>query len=464
MPTLSKLYGFLFALSLALISPWGENRGEIWTNPKVLVVFLITLLNCLVSFHAYTNCSLFIGNTWKIGLEFWIIFLGLGLISTILSPFPLHSLWGNSVLGDGWIYWVLIGIFTLSNSLVLQLHPALFRAQLYGVLVGGLVVSLSIIPQMFDWRIDYTITSGQITSFNPQRLASSIWKSQMPIGLYSNRGHTAFVIATTAILSILANLWKWISPIIFKPIFSILLFTLILTQTRAGILAFLISAAYLILRCDQKSRAHLISSLFSKSVSGFRITLIIICSISLVNFTRLLDFAKQAKVDFFSINHLETVSKGRFHLLNLGFKGIAEKPLLGWGFDGLGIAFPHIGDWTGIHKAYLINNIPVDKVLSLGDFTFSYEGVDGSLHLGMLLTNKAHNLIIDSILSIGMIGFISVLMLFGFFIWNASKSILWGIEAVSIVYIIYTLFWFESAQYSHLFWWSLCFWNKSVDT
>lgn len=224
------------------------------------------------------------------------------------------------------------------------------------------------------------------------------------------------------------------------------------------------SAAYLILRYDQKSRGHLILSLFSKSVSRFRITLIIICSIGLINFTRLLDFAKQSKVDFFSINHLETVSKGRFHLLNLGLKGITEKPLLGWGFDGLGIAFPHIGDWTGIHKAYLIDNIPVGKVLRLGDFTFSYEGVDGSLHLGMLLTNKAHNLIIDSVLSIGMIGFISGLMLFGFFIWNTSKSILWGIEAVSIVYIIYTLFWFESAQYSHLFWWSLCFWNKSIDT
>lgn len=462
MLALSSLYSFLFALSLTLINPWGENRGEIWTQPKILTVSLITILNCLVSLYAYLKRSISIGSAWKIGLGLWIIFLGSGLISTILSPFPLRSLWGNSALGDGWIYWVLIGIFVVSNSLVLQVNPTLFRFQLYGILAGGLITSISIVPQVFDWRIDYTITSGQVTSFNPHRLVSSIWQSHMPIGLYSNRGHTAFVVATTAIISVLAALWRWINPITFISFFLILSFTLILTQTRAGILAFLVSAIYLTLRCYQTSRPCLTLSLFSKTISRFK-SILIIFFLSLTSFATLLSFTKFSKMDFFSMNYLETVSKGRFHLLNLGLKGIAEKPFFGWGFDGLGIAFPHIGDWTSFHKEYLMDSSPVSKVLRVDDFTFSYEGADGSLRLGILLTNKAHNLIIDNALSIGMIGLIASFILFAFFIWNTSKSMLWGIEAVSIVYIIYTFFWFESAQYSHLFWWSVSFWNKSVD-
>jgi len=459
---LSKLYSFLFALSLTLINPWGETRGEIWTNPKVLTVFLITLLNCLIVLHTYINRHLFISKIWKIGLGLWIIFLGVGLFSTILSPFPSRSLWGNSVLCDGWIYWALIGILVLSNSLVLQAHPTLFCSQLYGVLAGGLINSISTIPQLLDWRIDYTITSGQITTLNSQRLVSSIWKTHMPIGLYSNRGHTAFVIATTAIISVLASSWGLIRSFVFVLIFSILISTLIFTQTRAGMLAFLVSIIYLaLLYFYQKSRKRLRILSFIESVSRLRTTLVFIFSIALASFASLLGFAQYSKFNFPLMSYLETFSKGRFHLLSLGLEGIIERPFLGWGFDGFGIAFPHVGDWTGVHKAYLVDNTPINKVLGLGDFTFSYEGVDGHLHLGILLTNKAHNLIIDNALSLGIIGLIASFSLLGFFVWNTFKSAIWGIEALAIVYVVYTFFWFESAQYSHLFWWGLCFWSRS---
>lgn len=90
-------------------------------------------------------------------------------------------------MGDGLLYWLLIAIFTLSNNLLLKLHPELFRSQLQGLIIGGVILALSIFPQVINWRIDYTATSGQL--FQSHILASTIFKNHQPIGLYSHRGH-----------------------------------------------------------------------------------------------------------------------------------------------------------------------------------------------------------------------------------------------------------------------------------
>lgn len=63
-------------------------------------------------------------------------------------------------MGDGWLYWLLISIFSLTNRLLLKLHPELFRCQMRGLLIGGAVVAVSVFPQVVNWQIDYTATSG----------------------------------------------------------------------------------------------------------------------------------------------------------------------------------------------------------------------------------------------------------------------------------------------------------------
>jgi hypothetical protein len=45
---MTYLYTLLFSLSIILINPWGASRGSIWTQPKVFVVLLITLLNLAI--------------------------------------------------------------------------------------------------------------------------------------------------------------------------------------------------------------------------------------------------------------------------------------------------------------------------------------------------------------------------------------------------------------------------------
>lgn len=459
MPILSTLYGFVFALSLIWINPWGVNRGEIWTEPKVTAVSLITLLNCLVILEAYRNRSLVISSRWKVGLRLWAVFTGVGLASTLLSPFPGRSLWGQSVLGDGWIYWVLIGTFVLSNALVLQLHPTLFRSQLYGLLAGGLITALSIFPQIIDWRIDYTITSGQVNLFNSQRLESTVWQSHMPIGLCSNRGHTAFILATTATLSLLSAFWKWINTTTAALLCLTLAIGLLFTETRSGMLAFLIATAYLVLRFHFR---HPRFKTFFLPVKQ----LVKLSYFGIAGYIAHAAFAVFSKNEIFpisSVASLENLSSGRLHLFNLALKGIAERPFLGWGFNGFGIAFPMIADWTGSHKGYLIDKVPIHKIHRLNDFTFDYIGTDKSLHFGIIFTNKAHNLLLDTTLSVGIAGLISYFILLVFFVWSASMTEFRGIEAILLVYLIYTFFWFESAQFSHLLWWALSIGATSRD-
>ena len=170
---MKHIYTVLFSLSIVLINPIGKMRGEIWTQPKLFVILLICIFNVLILWEE--RDSLTIPQSWKINRLLWEIFLGIGLISTITSPFPLRSLFAQEQMGDGLLYWLLIAIFTLSNNLLLRLYPELFRSQLQGLIIGGVILALSIFPQAINWRIDYTATTGQL--FQSHILASTILKT-----------------------------------------------------------------------------------------------------------------------------------------------------------------------------------------------------------------------------------------------------------------------------------------------
>ncbi|MEG3972021.1 hypothetical protein QUA00_31035 [Microcoleus sp. T2B6] len=227
---MKTLYTILFALSIILINPWGSSRGLIWTSPKVLIIWLIVGVNLALLWEQ--RKALTIPRQWKISLILWTIFLSIGAISTLQSPFPLTSFFGQDQMGDGWLYWLLIAAFTLSNSLLLTIHPQLINSQFQGLLIGGTILSLSIFPQIIDWRIDYTATMGQIIRADVN--VSSIFQGQQPIGLYSHRGHAAIVLA----LIIITALVGWFSRFITTKLTAITLIltvpALLLTSTRSA--------------------------------------------------------------------------------------------------------------------------------------------------------------------------------------------------------------------------------------
>lgn len=404
-------------------------RGEIWTQPKVFFILLICIFNVLILWEE--RDALKLPHNWKISGLLWGIFLTAALLSTINSPFPLRSLFGQEQMGDGLLYWLLIAIFALSNNLLLRLHPELFRFQLQGLIIGGIILALSIFPQAINWRIDYTATSGQL--FQSHILASTIFKNHQPIGLYSHRGHASFVLAACSIITLFGWQKKIINQRNSVIALTLIIPALLLTQTRAGIIAFIIGFVYWIYQSGFNNRhrnriivcACLVSLLFVGAVSA----------------TRQLAFNNKSNFDKTTV-FIKYVSSDREMLWERAIRGISMRPLFGWGMNGFGTVYP-----------YIHHGEPVDKVLRLGDFSFDYQNKNGEVKRKQLPTVKAHNLILDTTLSVGILGLISYSTLFVFCFWQVLKSPLNGIEAVLIVYLAFTFTWFECAQFSHIAWW-----------
>jgi O-antigen ligase len=325
-------------------------------------------------------------------------------------------------MGDGWLYWVLIAMFSLSNTLLLRLHPQLIRPQLKGLIIGGVIVAISIFPQVIDWRIDYTATMGQL--IKPNILASTIFQGQQPIGLYYHRGHAAFVLAAVEILLLVSWRWGWISTRSVTLLGSIILLALLLTQTRQAIIALFIATTFLLGRKHYKVLIP--------------VALVCLLIISLATTTRRIN----------NLPLIKQLTSDRIYLWEQASRGISKRPLLGWGFDGFGIAYP-----------YLLNPEKTPKIVRLGDFSFDYLDEKEQIRTIALPTAKAHNLILDTTISVGIIGLFVYISLFSFSLWQIINSPWRGIEAIAIVYLVFTFTWFECAQFSHLAWWALSLWE-----
>jgi O-antigen ligase len=397
-------------------------RGEIWTQPKVFTILLICILNGLNLWEERENLKL--PQSWKVSKLLWEIFLGIGLISTLISPYLIRSLLGQEQMGDGLLYWLLIAIFTLSNALLLRIYPELARSQLIGLIIGGVILATSIFPQVINWHLDYTATSGQLIQSNI--LASTIFQGHQPIGLYSHRGHASFVLAAVAIITLVGWQWKWINTSSAAIAGIFIIPALLLTQTRAGLLALMVAIAYLL---GRKHYKFIIPA-----------TLACLFVIGITTTTRQID----------KLPIIKQITSDRVYLWELATRGIQKHPLLGWGMNGFGTAYPEIR-----YRSELAN------VVRLGDFTFDYKHRDGRILTAQLPTVKAHNLILDTIFSVSLLGLIPYVALLGLCLVQIINSPYRGIEAVAIAYFAYTFTWFECAQLTHIAWWGLSFFSMS---
>ena len=120
----------------------------------------------------------------------------------------------------------------------------LINSQFQGLLIGSIILSLSIFPQIIDWRIDYTATMGKL--IREDVLASSIFIRQQPIGLYSHRCHAAIVLALTAITGIVGWFWRFTNTKLTAITLILTVPALLLTSTRSAIVALIVACAYLL--------------------------------------------------------------------------------------------------------------------------------------------------------------------------------------------------------------------------
>ena len=387
---------------------------------------------------------------WRWSLSLWTIYLALGLFSVYLSPSPTSALRAQVEMGDGWYYWAIVGAFTLGNVLLLSLNPRFFKVQLYGVLLGSAVLALSLAPQVVDWTIDYTATSGERAYTN--KLRSGAYVTWMPIGTYSHRGHAAVVLAFGGVLALLSLFRGWLKPIFALPLFTVLAFGVYLASTRGATLAFLIGLFYLVMRFP-------LMRLWRNLSGQARIALVTVIPLVLAGaFFFALTGGGARKMPNLS-SGIDNITSGRAYLWRTGYAGIQERPLFGWGYNGFGLSWPFVADWEDPFKYGLIDrlseNVPVQEVLENNNYNFTYIGTDGERRVGRTYTNKAHNFFIDTILSVGIIGFVAYSLLIGYFIYLTWSGMGRGLEVVALVHLMYCLTWFDTAQFSHLVWWSL---------
>ena len=469
---LGFVYGVLCALSLVLINPWGRPRGEIWTDPKVYAVIALALLTWSIllvllvrfvmqRFGHGRPARFYPPPAWGWAALLWALYLGFGLLSVYYSPVRTsNALMPNNEMGDGWVYWAYVAAFVLGNALVLKRFPQLFRAQLYGFLVAGLLTGLAVIVQTVDWRLDFTATMGKV-GYNTDAiklLYSNIYKGQMPIGLTSHRGHAGFIVAAIGVLALVSMLRGWVGKRYGWPLYLLLLVGVYLTSTRGAQAAFIGGLVYLLIRFWRAGRARRIVLLaFVPLVIGGA-GLLGASALGVPNVTRSLP----------SLAMLST-NPGAFTSFRLDYwriaaDGIRERPLLGWGYNGFGLAFPYVNDFEKKFKQQLAPRkgsiapgepqvFEIEQLRGTDHYYFRYLSTDGKVHLGQVLSNKAHNLILDVWLSVGLGGLVSYVLLLGIFLWVTARGDGWGLEAVGVVYLIYSLTWFESAQFSHLTWW-----------
>ena len=454
-------YGALFALSLIIINPWGTSRGYIWTYPKITVVLVITLLHLgyLLFYALEARSSLRStapNDRWWFVAGLWTLFLIVGLASCYFSPVAFAgAMRANFEMGDGWRYYALLAVFMLSNSLVLMTKPELFRVQLYGVLGGGLVLAVAVLPQVFNGTLDYTTTDGQFT----------LGQSQMPIGFHTSRGHAGFVTASVALLGLVGLARAWVKPRYAWVFFFILSTAVWASDTRGVYLAYVAGLAYVGLRFAGRA--------LSWRRTGMTVMLVLLSFFTLGGARALFDaqpfrsfpsltaLLRPASNESAALNTAEQLSSGRLEKFEIAVKGIRERPLLGWGFNGFGLSWAYFADWNiPKHRAKLAQvdgeSVPVLEILSTTRGGFVYLGTDGEEHRGRRgYVNKAHNIFLDTAVSVGLVGLLIYLVLACFVVWVGARGPGWGLEVVAVVYIVYGLTWFESAQYSHLTWWAL---------
>lgn len=361
----------------------------------------------------------------------------MGLLSTLLSPAPRRSLLGQSIYGDGWLYWFLVAGLVLTNALVVRAEPAAFKAQLRGLLLGGLLFAASIFPQLFDKSLDYTVRSGQFTPSNSEVLQSGVHIGHQPIGLSSHRGHASAVMALTCLLALVSLIKRWLNPRLVLPVFFVSSLALWFTDSRGGLLAGLLGLLYLSGYALKARRGH--------ALFGAVIALLVLSGGAYTLLQRGADITVRELPDL--DESVVNLTSNRSEMWRQALWAVGQRPLLGYGFNGFGTAQPFIHART---------DPSIRAVLEIGDVYYTY--ADGArVREGHIeeFYNKAHNVVLDWLLNVGVIGFLLYACLLLFLVIVTARGPVASLEVLTVAYLGFTLTWYDSAQFTFLGFWGL---------
>lgn len=459
--TLSLCYTLLFALSIAAINPFADpvvSPESVWKNPKILALAAITLLNLALVARESTKASITM-DRWMVAITMlWSVFLAIGTITTVRSPFPIRSLLGHSLIGEGLLFWLLVAIFSVSCLAVFRVDPRVFRAQRNGVLLGGLLMASAVLVQTYNWTVDFTALSGRVVPGEADLLESRTLRSQMPIGFTSHRGYAGFVLAFVSLAFVTTLRESRRGRIEWMVWGGILVCTtaLWMTNTRGAIIVvptcLLALVAFKAINRQPFRKVVVATMIFGAAffVAG--------------TYRQGLANAPERYVPPLS-GSVNAISNGRIELWMIAFDSIRVRPLLGWGFDGFGNAWArdtisgsngHLQDRRNAQKALRGDeHRSVPGLISMRDYSFTFHDAAGTTRTGIRPHSNAHNVLVDKLLAVGVIGAMTFFALLGIHMIIAARQLAWLALMSCIAYLVFGTFWYDSAQFSHIVWWGL---------
>lgn len=438
-------------LALTATNPWGVGHEEIWNAPREWGMTLFTVATLIGV--ASKKGSLQPTRRVLGGLLASAGFLVVGILSTLLSPQPIWSWTGYPSVGDGLRFWALGVAFAWAVYLALESGLLTFRLVQASLLAALALHALAIFPQAWDWKLDYTRTSGQtfVRCFDearticrevPDATASGIHRGQMPIGLTSHRGHAGGVLALLSLFAagayfLRASRWQ-------LGVFALGALALWFTVTRGAWLALWVPLGFLVLYGFRRSPGHAKRGLALLSVG--MVTYSLYFGATKVGLGEVRSFPEMGA----SFSEANAYSSGRLELWSKGFAALSLRPLWGWGFDGFARAYPYAVDWNQADRRLLPPPLePPVHVVQGEDRLIYLEDAQGTRLLAPSPYAKAHNLPLDLLLSVGILGGLSYLLWLGLALACATWSKV-PLALMLVGYMLYGLTWYDSVHVTPL--------------
>lgn len=384
----------LWGISALLATPLLFSNSFLFPamTPKLLWLFLFAEVTFMLCVWLwYFNPSS--RPKASLPLILFFFFIAVMAIASVAGVYPFNSVWGSLETNTGLLVWIHLGLVLLSVLTIARSTEIWIRIAVTSVVVG-LGVSLlhltSLFPEVILIGFNSGSTLGNSSFFGTYLIFELFFASYLILNTQGSR-----------------KIFGWIALGIFA-------YTLFSTDALAASISavggVLLFGALL---------------LISSRKRGVRVAGILMTAFLVLFFILTTVLAFRAG----SILHSWIVERGtasRFVAVEIAWEAFLERPLLGWGPENFRFAF-------------------------LSHFDPCFGGPECA---GNILFDRAHNVLLDVLASVGMIGLVASLLLWGSLaqaLWKAAREKTMSISTVALVvsvlaaYVIQNLINFDTA-------------------
>ncbi|MEM9482090.1 MAG: O-antigen ligase family protein [Cyanobacteria bacterium P01_F01_bin.116] len=325
----------------------------------------------------------------------WVPWLAAGTLATIHAPVPFVSVFGNSIYRVGLVWWAIMALFSIVNALALYSAPSLAKHQMKGLLIAGAVNACIMIGQTIDPSLDLVV--GGLWE-SATRLSSGVMISHQPIGIFSHRNYAGAFLAFTAVSLHTFRRQGYFRERPYWIVLALLILGVVLSGSRSALLAIAVGGFLVNQRFDRKTIA---------------LSLAALCIVGFITVGKKVhDLPQVERTQIETI--VRNTTSDRVYLWKRAIRHIKQSPVIGYGFNGFQVA-----NKTDQHQ---------------------------------ITQMSAYNIVLNVLVDTGFNGLFAYLFLIAGSLYLCRSS---GFSVIPYSYLMWLLMWFDNAQFSTFFWWSL---------